>query len=116
MCPNGSVWFSFWNANASLQFPNGGEFHFQVNFKKCNMSNEILRFCNIIVITFVFAMPARMLSPNNETEPNRDPVLQDQKVFPEVRNRPLLPMEYFSHSTFRNMGTYFEIYGSSIGV
>ena len=35
-------------------------------------------------------------------EPNRDPVLQDQKVLPEVRNRPLLPREYFSHSTFRN--------------
>ena len=37
-----------------------------------------------------------------KTKPNRDPVLRDQKVLPEVRNRPLLPREYFSHSTFRN--------------
>ena len=37
-----------------------------------------------------------------EAEPNRDPVLRDQKVFPEVRNRPLLPRDFFSHSTFRN--------------
>ena len=37
-----------------------------------------------------------------EAEPNRDPVLRDQKVFPEVRNRPLLPRDFFSNSTFRN--------------
>ena len=35
-------------------------------------------------------------------QPNRDPVVRDQKVFPEVRNRPLLPRDFFSHSTFRN--------------
>ena len=35
-------------------------------------------------------------------KPNRDPVVRDQTVLPEVRNRPLLPRGYFSHSTFRN--------------
>ena len=29
-------------------------------------------------------------------------MLWDQKVLPEVRNRPLLPRDFFSHSTFRN--------------
>ena len=33
---------------------------------------------------------------------NRDPVLQDQKVFPEVRNRSLLLRDFVSHSTSRN--------------
>ena len=33
-------------------------------------------------------------------KPNRDPVLQDQKVLPEDRNRPLLLREFFSHSNF----------------
>ena len=27
-------------------------------------------------------------------EPNRDLVFWDQKMFPEVRNRPLLPMDF----------------------
>jgi len=37
-----------------------------------------------------------------ETEPNRDPVFQDQKVIPEVRDQQLLLRVVFSHSTFRN--------------
>ena len=34
-------------------------------------------------------------------QPNRDPVVRDQKVLPEVRNRPLLPRDFCRHSTFR---------------
>ena len=34
----------------------------------------------------------------SEKEPNRLPVLRDQKVLSEVRNGPLLQGEYFSHS------------------
>ena len=37
-----------------------------------------------------------------ESEPNRDPVLQDQKVLPEVRNRLLLLRFFFNNSTFQN--------------
>ena len=33
-------------------------------------------------------------------QPNRDPVVRDQKVLPEVRNRPLLPRDFCRHSTF----------------
>ena len=35
-----------------------------------------------------------------DIEPNRDLVLRDEKVLPEVRNRPLLPRVFFSYSTF----------------
>ena len=34
-------------------------------------------------------------------QPNRDPVVRDQKVLPEVRNRPLLPRDFCRHSTFQ---------------
>ena len=37
-----------------------------------------------------------------ENGPNRDPVIRDQKSFPAVRNRPLLPRDWSIYSTFRN--------------
>ena len=40
--------------------------------------------------------------PQFENEPNRDLVLRDQKVLPEVRNRLLLLRDFTSYSTFRN--------------
>ena len=40
--------------------------------------------------------------PQFEHEPNRDLVLRDQKVLPEVRNRLLLLRDFTSYSTFRN--------------
>ena len=43
------------------------------------------------------------------SESNRPRVFREQKVLPEVRNRPLLLREFFSFSIF-------EIYGSTIGV
>ena len=44
-------------------------------------------------------------------EPNRDLVLRDQKVPPEIPNRPFLQREYFSHLTFRN---YFLIQSGNL--
>ena len=37
------------------------------------------------------------------SESNRPRVLRDQKVLPEVRNRPLLPRVFFSFSTFKKL-------------
>ena len=37
------------------------------------------------------------------SESNRPRVLRDQKVLPEVRNRPLLLREFFSSSIFKKM-------------
>ena len=37
------------------------------------------------------------------SESNRPRVLQDQKVLPEVRNRPLLLRDFFGSSTFKKM-------------
>ena len=48
------------------------------------------------------AWPCRPTKPEYETEPNRDPVLRDQKVLPEVRNRPLLPRVFSSHPILWN--------------
>ena len=54
-------------------------------FQNVNKTNgiSIILECRIDVINnnSMLAMPSR--------KPNRDPVLQDQKMLPEVRNRPL---------------------------
>ena len=42
------------------------------------------------------------LSMYQEIRKSGSPVLQDQKVLPEVRNRSLLLRDFVSHSTFRN--------------
>ena len=47
-----------------------------------------------------FCMHKRNAKPEYEIEPNRDLVLRDPKVLPEVRNRPLLVRELVSHSNF----------------
>ena len=39
--------------------------------------------------------------PQSENDPNRDPVLRDQKVFPEVPNQQLLPRFCFRPSNLR---------------
>ena len=49
----------------------------------------------------MFANPSRTLNFSTK-QPNRDPVIRDQKVLPEVRNRPLLPRDWSIYSTFRN--------------
>ena len=43
----------------------------------------------------VFCIHKLKAKPSYEIEPNRDLVLRDEKVLPEVRNRPLLP-RFFS--------------------
>ena len=50
----------------------------------------------------VFRIHKFNAKPQYEIEPNRDLVLRDQTVLPEVRNRQLLPREYFSHLTYQN--------------
>ena len=59
-----------------------------------------------------------MLANGAGYEPNRHPVLRDQKVLPEVRNEPLLLREIISHSTFEipsksNSGTFAFLYSTS---
>ena len=39
----------------------------------------------------------------SEKEPNRHPVLRDEKVLPEVRNRPLLPRDFFGSSILQKL-------------
>ena len=38
-----------------------------------------------------------------ENQPNRHPVLRDEKVLPEVRNRPLLPRDLFGPSILKKL-------------
>ena len=68
------------------------------NAYKTNGISIILE-CQIDVINnnSMLAMPSQY-----ETEPDRDLVLQDQKVLPDVTKLPLLLRVLFSHQTYGN--------------
>ena len=72
-----------------------------------DVSSESLRHTALLIIMFLhqYHEILRILGfhdilnaePNYETEQNRDPVLQDQTVLPEIPNQPLVHSDVFSY-------------------